>query len=157
MHWSIRTPRMWHLPPAADEQEAAKQMSEMQFLKLDELNYIIICHSPDNIKYICSSASQEMCDNLYGIGWFQEDSTAYKNHQNKIAELEAQQAARNVLIEKNELKFLDTTAQAEIKQKLIKKDKYIECYANKIKKIEAENSLRSRILRLLKNGSIYAF
>lgn len=145
------------LPLAADEQEAAKQMSVMQFNQFDELNYFTISHYPTKIKDISSSASKQMCDNLYGIGWFKKDSIAYTNQQNKIADLVKKQEERNASLEKSQFKFLDSRSQEKLKQRLIKKDKYIECYANKIKKIEAENSLRSRMLRLLKNGSTYSF
>lgn len=145
------------LPLAADEQEAAKQMSEMQFTQLDELNYFTISHYTAKIKDISSSASKQMCDNLYNIGWFKRDSIAYNNQQNKIAKIMAKQAERDASLEKSQFKFLDSLSQEKLKQRLIKKDKYIECYANKIKKIEAENSLRSRMLRLLNNGSTYSF
>jgi hypothetical protein len=40
---------------------------------------------------------------------------------------------------------------------LIKKDKYIKCFGKKVEAIEAENSLRARMLKLLKNGSTYSF
>jgi hypothetical protein len=145
------------LSEAEDEQQAKKQMSMIQFSEFQELNYFTIIHASSGMSDIASSASKQMCDNLYNLGWFKQDSAEYNAHAKKITDLVTKQAERNASLDKSQFKFLSLDAQDKLKQRLIKKDKYIKCYAEKIKRIESENSLRSRMLRLLKNGSIYSF
>ena len=145
------------LSEAEDEQQAKKQMSAIQFSEFQQLNYFTIIHSPSAKNDIASSGCKQMCDNLYNLGWFKQDSAEYNAHAKKITDLVTKQAERNASLEKSQFKFLELSTQLKLKQSLVKKDKYIKCYAEKIKRIESENSLRSRMLRLLKNGSIYSF
>ena len=145
------------LPEAKDEQEAKKQMSVIQFTDFSELCYFTFVHSTCGARDITSSSNKQMCDNLSNLGWFKRDSIEHTAQQNKITDLVAKRAERNASLEKSQFKFLSLDAQAKLKQNLIKKDKYIKCFAEKIKQIESENSLRSRMLKLLKNGSTYSF
>jgi len=155
LHNKARTRLM--LPTAADEQEAAKQMSAMNFTEFDELNYFTIVHSTCKVNDASSSVSKQMCDSLYNLGWFSKHSVEYTNMQKKITDFQTKAAQREASLQRSELKFLDPAFQTKIKQKLLKKDKYSKCYADIILKIEGEKSLRSRMLKLLKNGSTYSF
>ena len=145
------------LPEAANEKDIADQMSKITFTDFQQLNYFTIKHCTTKSRDYSTSVSKQMCEKLWALGWFQEDSKEYIKHQNQISDSITKREEKKALIEKTQLIFLNDACKSKLNQKLIKKDKYIQCFAKRINLIENENSPRSRILAVLKKSNTYSF
>jgi hypothetical protein len=143
---------------ATDLEDAAEQMNDIDFE--DELNfkYFVIASGTYNNNYcVFNVASKRMAENMTSLGWIMYGSPIYHQFKKIVNDKKEARLAHERKIDSIKIKIVDKAYESRLIARIIKKDRYIEKFQEIMEKLQKEDSLRSKIFKIVSAHNGYTW
>jgi hypothetical protein len=143
-----------NLTEATTGAEALQQMQELEIDSFDVLYKFTIGVGSTDQKYV-SVKSEQMCENMESIGWYEFNSPEHQAHADVFRQKEREKNARDLQIQNTQIRFLHPNICSKIKSRVEKNDRRCQQLSERILKIKEEKSLRGTIFRAMTSNCYY--